>query len=191
MDKEKLKKTIRDNFTIIAIILIVSMISFLLSDKNFFPKSELNIPTNVNKNLTNGTTINMTDDDKNFKNWFYLSFRTITDDINCISKAAKKQNFSDTARCGEFLTSDANISLGQINTYNVSSSMQEALDEYRKSLEDYAIGGSNLEMGAKNMDMQQMNNATMYIQNGTTRMGHIMSLLGNDAQIKLAKTKTG
>ena len=67
-----------------------------------------------------------------------------------------KQNFNDTAICGGLLTNDANRSLGRINTYNVSSSIQGALNEYRKSLEDYAIGGSNLEMGAKNMDIQQI-----------------------------------
>jgi hypothetical protein len=193
MDKERLKKTVRDNFTIIVIILAVAIILFLLPNIGIFSGRQQNDPTNidVNSNGTeidlNKTIINITDKDKDFKNWFYLSIVPIINDINCISKSAKEQNFSDTERCGRFLRDDSNRSLRQIDGYNISLSLEEARDEYRKSLEYYNLGGLNLEIGAKNQDLLQMYNATPYIQNGTIGINRVMDLLGNDTKLAFAR----
>jgi len=189
MDKEKLKKIIRENFGIIIIVLIAAVILISLNmSQNLFTNPELNAPAKINRNFSineNGSTLNITDDDKNFKNWIYLSYRLILDDLNCVSKAAKRQNFSDTERCGRFLKDNSNLSLSQIDSYNISVSLLEVRDDYRKSLIYYNLGGSNLEIGARNRDSKQMYNATVYIQNGTSNMERVMILLGNDTKIPL------
>lgn len=186
MEKERLKKTVKGNFAIIAIITVIGIILFSLPNIGIFSNSK-NDPINIGDiNITEtdlNKTINITDKDKNFKNWIYLSIVPIIDDINCVSKAAKKQNFSDTERCGIFLRDDSNRSLRQIDGYNISLSLKDVRDEYRKSLEYYNLGGLNLEIGARNRDPLQMYNATMYIQNGTRGIDRIMVLLGNDTKI--------
>lgn len=202
MNKEELKKIIKDNSYIIAIVLIAGVVLFLVNSnvdvssvpvKNNTQDASININgrTNISGNTINlsETTINVTDEDKNFKNWVYLSFRPIVDDITCVSKAAKIQNFSDTKRCGRFLADDSNITLGQIDRYNVSLSLEEARDEYRKSLRYFNLGGVNLYIGANNGDLRQMYNATVYIQNGTSNMERVIMLLRNDE--KRPETNTG
>lgn len=193
MNKIKLKKIMRDNFNIISSVLVVVIILSLSlwmnvgKDTSNKETATLSIKDNesMNKKENKTVSINDTDEDKNFKNWVYLSFRSIMYDVNCISKAAEKHNFSETERCGTLLRDNSNRSLGQIDTYNISSSLDEARSEYRQSLEYYNIGGLNLEIGAKNRDPQQMYNATVYIRNGSERMGRVVSLLGNETD-KLA-----
>lgn len=195
MNKEELKNILRDNFNIIVIVLISAMAIFV-----FLPGTELssdstpNIIQNssieediMNINKTSNDTTNITGDDKDFKEWVYISFVSINDDINCILKAAKKQNFDDTEICGRLLKDDSNLYLGQIDKHNISSSLQELRDEYEKSLEYYNLAGSNLETGARNRDSQLMYNATIYIQDGNTHMERVAVLIGNDTEIPIIK----
>jgi len=194
MNKEELKKIIKDNSYIIAIVLVTGVVLFLVnSGVDIFSTPIQNNTQDISININGKTniseiTINVTDEDKNFKNWIYLSFRVIVDDLNCIPKAAEKQNFNDTARCGGFLKDNSNMYLKQIDRYNISSSVQDVRDEYKKSLEYFNLGGINLEIGARNRDPRQMYNATVYIQNGTSNMERVMTLLGNDAKMPEART---
>lgn len=191
MNKEELKKIIRDNFSIIAIILISATIVFVfVSDTELSSDPVPNIIQNnytqeniLNINKTNDDTTNITYDGKNFKEWFYLSLASITSDMNCVSKAAKRQNFDDTEICGRLLKDDSDLYLGQIDKHNISSSLQELRDEYEKSLEYYKLAGSDLEIGARNRNLELMNNATVYIQAGNTHMERVAVLIGNGTDI--------
>lgn len=192
MNKEELKKIIKDNSYIIAIVMITGVVLFLVnSGVDIFstPVQTQDASININgKTNISEITINVTDEDKNFKNWIYLSFIVIVDDLNCIPKAAKKQNFSETELCGKHLKDNSNIYLKQTDRYNISSSVQDVRDEYKKSLEYFNLGGINLEIGARNRDPRQMYNATVYIQNGTSNMERVMTLLGNDTKMPEART---
>lgn len=133
-----------------------------------------NITTNITADI--GSLTNPTNKDKQFKTWLTLSYRTIADDLGCISKAAKNENFTSTGRCANFLQDDSNRSLKQIITYdNVSISFKPALEQYRKSLQDYNIGGKELETGSNNKDLEKMSAGYSYIQQANKNMTNLMN----------------
>ncbi len=176
MNKEKFKKIknmIDNNLgTIVILLVIVAVLLFLTPNQNLFSNSASKDP--AKKNMQN-----VTDEDKNFKNWVYLSYRPIFDDLTCVSNAVNKKSFNETERCGRLLKDDTNRTLRQIETYNVSVYMQAAWSEYKKSLEYYNLGGLNLEMGARNRNINELDDANMYIHNGTDRIERVMQILKN------------
>ena len=168
--------------TILAIIIlsviVVSISQYiLLSEKEIGYANYNNTAKNDTRNKD--TVINMTEEDKIFKSWVYISYVPIIEDLKCVTKAAKSQSFNDTEICGRFLKDNANRIMEQIERYNVSISMKDVQKEYKKSLEYYNIGGSNLELGARERNFQQMNDANAYIQNGTNNMDRVLNLLEN------------
>lgn len=177
MADEKEEKTwIGKNLMLIVVILATVLIVALISYQG--PNSIPNENTSTGSNINATAESNVTGKDKIFMSWFNSSYILGYDDINCITKAAKKKNFTDTEQCGKWLKENSNRSLQQIDTYNVSSSLQAALDEYKKSLEDYNLGGINLEIGARDKNATQMNIATKYIRNGTARVERAMIMIG-------------
>jgi len=208
MDKEELEKKIRENTGTIAIIMIALVILFAVNSYvALVPTTTIPIiaapitnsnDTTINLNDTtinlNDTTINLNDttanntEDERFKSWVYISFRPIVDDIICISKAAKKQNLNDTELCGKHLRENSNLSLMDIDQFNISSPLEDARIEYKKSLEYFNLAGVNLEIGVKNRDPQRMYNATIYVQNGTSNMERVVMLLGNDTKVPIIGT---
>lgn len=186
-DKNNEKTWIGQNLTLVVIILVTTLIAilFLFNGQNSSPNliSDQSISVRNNINISNITDIsngtNVTDKDKDFKNWFSLSFMLIYNDLDCISKAGKNQNFSDTELCGKLLKENSNRSLEQISRHNVSITLQTVLEEYKKSLEYYNVGGINLEIGARNRNMTQIIEATKYIRNGTDNMYIVADILDN------------
>lgn len=168
--------------TILAIIIlsviVVSISQFILLTEK---ENEYTNYDNIVKNdiRNKNTVINMTEEDKFFKKWVYISYAPITEDLKCVAKAAKSQSFNDTEICGRFLKDNANRIMGQIERYNVSIPMKDVKKEYKKSLEYYSVGGSNLELGSRERNLQQMNEANAYIQNGTNNMDRVLNLLEN------------
>lgn len=180
MNNRKEKSWIGKNLVLIMVILATVLIVILLNGQSLFNGQSSNPISDQNVSIGNNTNMsNETNADKDFKNWLSLSFMPIYNDLDCISKAGKNQNFSDTELCGKLLKEDSNRSLRQISKYNVSISLQASLDEYKKSLEYYNIGGLNLEIGARNRNVTQMVEATRYIQNGTENMYIVTNILNN------------
>lgn len=131
------------------------------------------------ENSTNDTVL-VIDKDGAFKNTLEVDNRVIYEDLVCISNAAKNKNFDETARCGRLLSDAADAITISINNSKVSPSLQTVLDDYKKSLKDYNVGGEMLETGAIYRNATQMNEAGMYIQNGTVRITKIVeTLYGN------------
>lgn len=175
---EKEKTGTRNNIMLIAIILAMALMAIFII--NYQPNSvpNGNKSTNGDTNLTNRT--NMTNEEKNLRTWFVLSYAPIRDNLKCISKAAKSENFSQTETCARILKEDSNRSLSQIDSYNtsnISATLRSALSLYKMSLESYHIGGENLETGAKNQNASVMSMATRYIQNGTNYVNSAMTIL--------------
>ncbi len=171
---------IKKNWKIVAILAVSILAAFLIPKFTFPQGNTENIPasrainiTGVNTTVVNVTGTNITADDKNFQIWFTLSYKPIVDDLNCISKAAEKENFTDTVSCAKFLKEDSNRSLNQIGSYNVSPYFRPPLDKYKKALEYYSIGGENLEIGARNGDIEKMNAASKYIQQANDVMKNV------------------
>lgn len=115
--------------------------------------------------------------DTYFKNWVTISFKTMAENLNCISEAGKNRNFTDMERCGKFLSQNSDNALRFINEYNVSPSMRVVLEEYKKALESYNIGGVKLETGARNRNASQMGNAIKYIEGGTASVNNVTTIL--------------
>jgi len=164
------------NFVLIAIIgtLILTVLYVSLQDNQSINQE--------NQDIMPGEDIAMNssivDENKLFKDWFTFSYESIYSDINCIRDAAKNQDFNRTARCGEFLEYDSNISLTRIDEFTVSNAtLQIVLREYKKSLIDYNIGGLMLETGAKDRNITLMGDATARIQNGSIRIDSITDIL--------------
>lgn len=149
---------------------------------NFTIENGANISTGNEENIPIGNNTNVQMDiDTSFQNWIVLSFKVIDENLECISKAGNKRNFTDMERCGKFLGDNSNISLRHINEYNnVSSSMKTVLDEYEKALKDYNIGGIKLEIGARNGNVSQMGDAIGDIQNGTNHIKVVDKILYQD-----------
>lgn len=178
MDEDRIGKKSKGmnskiNVSIILIIIVLISLPQILSFSKENEKIEKNVTyfsENGSKPQTNG--INLTDKDKEFMNWFGLTYIPIKNDLVCISDAAKKENFSETQRCARFLKEDSQRSINQSQFNNQLN--ESALDKYIQSLENYYIGGKSLEIGAKNRDILLMSNATAYIKEGNIQIRNIM-----------------
>lgn len=165
------------NVSIILVIIILVSLPQIISfgkEKNVDEKNVTYFSENGSKPQTND--INLTDKDKEFMNWFSLTYIPIKNDLVCISDAAKKENFSETQRCAKFLKEDSQRYLNQTNQTGQFNNQFNAstLGKYKQSLENYYIGGKNLEIGAKNRNILLMSNATEYIKEGNTQIRNIM-----------------
>lgn len=123
------------------------------------------------------------DKEKSFRTWFILSYMLIVDDLKCVSKAAKSEDFDQIEICARVLKENSNRSLSQINSYNtsnISADLRLALDLYKISLKNYHIGGENLETGAIGKNISVMDSAIRYIQNGTKYASDAIIILKRD-----------
>lgn len=162
--------------TIIAFLVVIAVIYVQTADNTENINVEETYVQNPNIIKTENGTINKTEKDDEFIDWFQLSYKPISDDINCISNAAKNKDFNETARCAKFLEEDSNRSLARIDSFSdISPHFITILDEYKKSLVEYNKGGSYLRIGATNQNISQMANATEYIKNGTAHVRIAMS----------------
>lgn len=184
---DKKEKTITwKNWMSIIIILAMIIIVLLFNNQSssLYPGQNKNVSiennANVNgsdTNIINNSTKVTSDNDTYFKNWVTVSVKTMTENLNCISKAGKNRNFTDMERCGKFLSENSNNSLRSIDEYNVSPPMQITLEEYKKALQNYNIGGVKLETGARNRNVSQMGDAIIYIERGATDVDNIIVIL--------------
>ncbi len=151
-------------------------------DENISVDNRTRVPieNSADVQIGNGDVAPM-DDDTFFRTWVAVSFKTINDNLDCISKASKVRNLVAVEACGKLLSDDSNMSLRDIDKHGANTSMKTVLDEYKKSLEDYYIGGTDLEIGARNGNGSQMAVAIGYIQNGTVHVKLVGKMLsGND-----------
>jgi len=172
-EKEKKREKVGSSISLIAIILISTLI--VLAIVNYQP----NPPPKGDK-LNETTIINMSAEEKNFRTWFVLSYGPIREDLKCISKAAKSENMSRTETCARILKENSNRSLNQIESYNVtniSTTVRSGLSIYKISLENYNKGGEILETGTRNKNASIMGTAIQYIQNGTNYANDAMKVL--------------
>lgn len=144
---------------------------------------------NVTEPVINASGPSIIDNDSKFKIWLSMSYTPISNDLKCISKAANYQNFTSTGLCAKFLKEDSNRSLEQIDSYNVSPSIKPMLDQYKRSLENYSIGGKYLEIGARNMDKEQMGIAIKYIKQANDILTNLS--YGNTVNTNLSKIHQG
>lgn len=179
IEKKSKGRNTKVNMAIILIVIVLislpQIISFNKENGNVNEKNVTYFDDNDLKPRTNYT--NLTDKDKEFINWFSLTYVPIRNDLVCISNAAKKENFSETQKCSKFLKEDSQRSISQIGQFNESLSMNNAISEYKKSLENYYIGGKDLEIGTKNRDISLMSNATEYIKVGNVHIRYLMDSL--------------
>ena len=184
MNDKKEKTTVWKMPIIIMLAMVIIVLLFNSQSSSPYRDQNENISIENNKNVTgndvvtmdNGTNI-IRDNDTYFKNWVTVSFKTIAENLDCISKAGKNRNFTDMERCGKFLSQNSDNNLRFINGYSVSSSMQTTLEEYKEALENYNIGGIKLETGAKNRNASQMGDAIKYIEMGTTGVKNVTTIL--------------
>lgn len=174
---ERIKNFIIKYPMIIAIIALVGVMSVMyMQNIQSIDNADNSYEQNPNIIKTENGTINKTEKDIEFIDWFQLSYKPISDDINCISSAAKNKDFNETTRCAKFLEEDSNRSLRQIDRFTeISPQFRLVLDEYKKSLVEYNIGASYLRTGAASQNMSQMMNATDHIKNGTAYVREAMS----------------
>lgn len=169
-EKEGTKVRNRNIAIILLIIVIFSISQFIIvADR----KNENNATYNHSLNITSKTNLsdmNLTEEDKEFIKWFSLKYAPIKNDLDCIVDAAKTEDFNKTQLCGKLLKEDSQRPLNEIDRFNTSISMKEVFLVYKKSLENYNIGGRNLEIGAKNHDISLMDNASTYIKEGNVHI---------------------
>lgn len=143
--------------------------------------------TSANNTTANNKILNMSGDDENFTKWLGMSSRLVANDLDCISKAAKNQNFTDTEKCGKFLGEDSNRILNESNSHdNISIYLVPVMDQYKDALKNYSLGGENLEIGAKNQNATQIAMGTRYIEMAYRqglRARHLYSSLGKDNSV--------
>jgi hypothetical protein len=167
----------------IALILIVLCI-VLFSYQNSVKLGDTDGSKSVNNITTgNNTSIkeNVISKDQYFEERISLSYEIISEDLKRIQDSAKNRNFSSTEIAGKFLRDDSNMLLGQINELNASSSQKTILDDYKKSLDEYNIGGVYLEAGSRDRNTSQMNDSIAHIQNGTYYEYRVWNMLyGNN-----------
>jgi hypothetical protein len=190
MDDKEEKKGFWQSWMIIAVLAILAIMVFIFNPYMISKQNE-NISigngtkdngTNVegNTNVTDNSIVPM-DNDTFFKTMVEVNSRTIFENLDCISRAGKTKNFSETERCGKFLSDNANLFLRHLNGYNVSTYLQETLGEYKNALSYYNIGGTKLEIGARSRNLSQMGDAIKYIQNGTIYINKVADVLyGNE-----------
>jgi hypothetical protein len=183
MDDKKEKKGFWRSWMTIAVLaaLTIMVLIFNSQSPSMLSQNEnisIGNGTNVegSTNVMDNSTIPM-DNDTFFKSVVKVNLGVISEDLNCISRAGQTRNFNETERCGKLLSENANMSLRHVSGYNVSHPLQATLDEYKKALEYYNIGGAKLEIGARNRDLSQMGDAIGYIQNGTARINVITVVL--------------
>ena len=187
----------------IAVLAALTVMVFIFNSQS----PSIRLDQNVNVSISNGTNIagngtgNDTDitnsniaiinNDTFFKNSVEVNLAVILENLNCISEAGRNRNFNATERCGKFLSESSNIYLRNARGYNVSPSLQPALEQYKSALEFYNIGGTRLEIGARNRNLSQMGDAIEYIQNGTTNVNRVTEVLyGNGTYNTISNTSS-
>ncbi len=148
--------------------------------------NNITIDTGVTGNNTN--TKDNISKDQYFEGRISISYEIIAEDLKRIQDSAKNRNFSSTEIAGKFLRDDSNMLLGQIDEFNVSSSQKAILDEYKKSLDEYNLGGIYLEDGSRNRNMTEMNDSIAHIQNGTNYEYRVWQMLQGNTNISTGKT---
>jgi hypothetical protein len=106
-----------------------------------------------------------------------MNYQTIAEDLKRIRDNARNKNFTTMEMSGKFLKDHSNMFLGQIDEFNVSSYQKATLVEYKKSLDEYNIGGLYLEDGSKNKNVTEMNDSIGHIQNGIYNEYRVMQML--------------
>lgn len=198
MDDKKEKKGFWQSWMTITILMALTIMVFIFNsqgpsirseqDENISIGNSINVEDN-NANITDNSTIIM-DNDTYFKKSVEVNIGVIIDDLNCISEAGKNRDVNATERCGTFLRENSNIYLTSLSRYNVSNSLQTALDDYKKALEYYNAGGSKLETGARNKNTSQIIDAIEYIQNGTTYLDRVAIVLSGNATYNATSNAT-
>lgn len=214
MNDEKEKKGFWQSWMTIAILLTLTIMVIIFNSQGPSIRSEqnenipignvINIPPGhdniTGRNITDGDTnitvrgtnitgnnIAIMDNDTYFRKMVEVNLGEIYFNLKCISRAGQTQNFSETERCARFLSENSNLSLRHANDYNVSSSIQNAVREYKNALEYYNIGGTKLAIGARNRNASQMNDAVEDIQNGTAHVDKTtLILFGNGSFAKVS-----
>ncbi len=125
--------------------------------------------------------------DQYFEERISLSYEIIGEDLKRIQESAKNRNFSGTEIAGKFLKDDSNMLIGQIDEFNVSSSQEAILDEYKKSLDEYNNGGLYLEAGSRDRNMTEMNDSVAHIQNGKNYEYRVLQMLHGNTSISTGK----
>lgn len=198
MDDQKENKGFwRSWMTITILAALAIMTVFLFSSQSpYVPSFQ-----NGNISMNNGTNVkgsvniienstNAMDNDTFFKSDVKVNIGIISENLQCISNAGRTKNFTQIERCGQFLSENANISLSHASGYKVSHPLQIPLNEYKKALGYYNIGGTKLVIGAKNRDLSQMGDAIGYIQNGTARFDMVASALYGNELYSAASNRT-
>jgi len=176
------------------LIVIVICTSLVLLAINMGNNAENTINANNSNGTGNGTTTgattvdknvyNVSDDDKNFTKWLAMSSRLLSNDLDCIVKAAKNENFTDTERCAKFLRENSDRALNNSDLHNnISANIVPVLDQYKDALKNYSLGGEFLEMGAKSKNATQMAIGSRYIDiadKEVLRAKHIYNFIGID-----------
>lgn len=132
--------------------------------------------TGVDTQADNVTALPM-DDDTFFETWVMMSYKAINENLFCISKASGDQNLSSIEECGRRLRENTNISLRDIDKHGANFSRKIVVEEYKKALIFYNIGGMDLEIGAKSENVPQMNYAVENIKNGTVHVELVDKML--------------
>lgn len=176
------------------LVIIVTCTSLVLLAINMSNNADNTINTNDNNGTGNGTTTNITivnkdalgitNDDKNFTKWLVMSSSLLSNDLDCIVKAAKNENFTDTERCAKFLRENSGRALNNSDLHNnISANLIPVLDQYKGALKNYSLGGEYLEIGARNQNATQMAIGGRYIDMAdkeVLRAGHIYNVIGID-----------
>lgn len=191
MLKDILKDMLKEWKMLIVIVICTSLVLLAINVSN-------NAENTINANNSNGTgngmatnittvdknTYNTTGDDKNFTKWLAMTSRLLSNDLDCIVKAAKNENFTDTERCAKFLRENSDRALNGSNLHNnISANIVPVLDQYKGALKNYSIGGEFLEMGAKSKNATQMAIGSRYIDiadKEVLRAKHIYNFIGID-----------